>query len=278
MSLLTLSGVCFEFSSGTLIFQNVSLSINPGDRIALVGPNGAGKTTFLRLLTDALQPTTGSITRRRGLSIAVLEQDAAVEGQSGGEHTREHLSRAFAADADVLILDEPTNHLDINAREWLERKVLQRHATTIAASHDRAFLTAFANRVIEIERGQLQVYNVGYLEYRALKQKRLAQQWAEYEGYQRRKSGLESAARKRDQLSAKVSRSPAGIKGDNDFYARKAGKVARTGRLLRERLSDPGVQVEKPWEEQGIGNLTFDNIRRAGDFAVHVEGLSVRGL
>jgi ATPase subunit of ABC transporter with duplicated ATPase domains len=54
--------------------------------------------------------------------------------------------------------------------------------------------------------------------------------------------------------------------------------VARTGRLLRERVSDPGTKVEKPWQEQGIGNLTFDNIRRAGDFAIHAEGLCMRPL
>jgi len=122
------------------------------------------------------------------------------------------------------------------------------------------------------------VYNVGYVEYRAMKQKRVAQHWADYEGYERRKAALESAARKRDQLSAKVAQAPIGTRGDNDFYARKAAKVARTGRLLRERLSDLGAKVEKPWEEQGIGNLAFDNIRRASDFVLHVEGLSVRGL
>jgi ATPase subunit of ABC transporter with duplicated ATPase domains len=278
MSLVALSGVAFEFLSGTPVFQDVSLSINPSDRVALVGSNGCGKTTFLHLLTEELQPSRGSITRRRGLRIAVSEQDSRIVGQSGGEHTREQLSRVFAANADLLILDEPTNHLDLHAREWLERKLVGRHSAAIVASHDRSFLTAFANRIVEIERGRVQVYNVGYLEYRTMKQKRIAQQWADYEGYERRKTALESAARRRDQLSAKIALAPAGIRGGKDFYARKAAKVARTGRLLRERMSDPGVKVQKPWEEQGIGNLTFDNIRRAGDFVLQVERLSVRGL
>ena len=278
MSLLALAGVSFEFSSGTPVFKNVSLSINPGDRIALAGPNGAGKTTFLQLLTQALQPTQGSIIRRRGLHLAAFEQDSRIEGQSGGEHAREQLSRVLTADADLLILDEPTNHLDMDARQWLERKLLKLHTAAIAASHDRAFLTAFANRVIEIERGKVQVYNTGYLEYRAMKQERIAQQWAEYEGYERRRAAMESAAQKRDQLSAKVAHTPPGIRGGKHFYARKAAKVARTGRLLRERVSDPGVRVEKPWEEQPIGDLTFDNIRRAGAVALHAEGLTVRGL
>ena len=42
--------------------------------------------------------------------------------------------------------------------------------------------------------------------------------------------------------------------------------MARTGRLLRERISSAGTKVVKPREEQGIGKLTFGNIRRAGDF------------
>jgi ATPase subunit of ABC transporter with duplicated ATPase domains len=282
MSLLALAGVSFEFSSGTPLFNDVSLSVNPGDRIALVGPNGAGKTTFLRLLTGAIQPSRGSISRRQGLHVAVSEQDSGEDscskGQSGGERARQQLSQAFATNADVLILDEPTNHLDLHTREWLERKLLRLHSAVIVASHDRAFLTAWANRVIEIERGRVQVYNVDYPEYRVMKQKRIEQQWSSYEGYERRKSAFDSAARQRDQLSAKVAHAPAGVRGDNDFYARKAAKVARTARLLRERISDAGTKVDKPWEEQGIGNLTFDNIRRAGDFVLHGEGLSVRGL
>jgi ATPase subunit of ABC transporter with duplicated ATPase domains len=278
MSLLALSDVSFEFSSAAPVFKDVSLSVNFGDRIAVVGANGAGKTTFLHLLTGALEPSKGSITRRRGLQVAVSEQDPTIDGQSGGERAREQLSRVFAAEAGLLILDEPTNHLDLHAREWLERKLLQRPAASIAASHDRAFLTAFANRIVDIERGKVYVYNVGYAEYRAMKKKRTAQEWANYEGYERRKTALESAARKRDQLSAKVARAPDGIKSSQDFYARKAAKVARTGRLLRERVLDAGVRVEKPWEEQDIGNLTFDNIRRAGDVVLHAEGLTVAGL
>jgi ATPase subunit of ABC transporter with duplicated ATPase domains len=278
MSLLAFSGVSFEFLSGTPVFQDVSLSISPGDRVAVVGPNGCGKTTLLHLLAGILQPSTGTLTRRRGLQVALAQQDSHIDGQSGGEHTREQLSQVLAASADLLILDEPTNHLDLRAREWLERNLARSRETVVAASHDRSFLAAFANRIVEIERGKVQVYNSGYLEYRVMKQKRVEQQWADYESYERRKGAIEAAARKRDRLSAKVARAPEGSKGDNDFYARKAAKVARTGRILRERISDPGAKVEKPWEEQGIGDLSFDKIRRAGSFALQGEGLTVRGL
>ncbi len=278
MSLLALCGVSFEYPSGAPLFEDVSITINPGDRFALVGPNGAGKTTFLHLLTEALEPTRGSIARRRGLRVAISEQNSRIEGQSGGEHSREQLARVFAADADLVILDEPTNHLDLDGREWLERRLARLRAAAIVASHDRAFLEAVANRVIEVERGKAQVYNVGYPEFRTMKQKQTAQQWADYEGFRRRKTAIESAARKRDRLSAKVAQAPPGAKQSHDFYRAKAARVARTARLLRERVADAGQQVEKPWEEQGIGDLTFDNIRRAGDVVLTVEGLEARGL
>src|SRR5215471_16919543 len=238
MSLLALSRVTFEYSSGAPIFKDVSLTVNPSDRIALVGANGSGKTTLLRLLTGVLMPSQGNITNRRGLNTAICEQDQRIEGQSGGEHAREQLSRVLASNADLITLDEPTNHLDLEAREWLERKLRHHPAAMIAASHDRAFLQSFATRVIEVERGKVDVYNTGYDEYRIMKRQRSDQEWAEYAGYERRKAAMELAAHKRDQLSNKVARAPAGIKSSQDFYARKAAKVARTGRLLRERVTD----------------------------------------
>lgn len=278
MSLLAFSKVSFQFSCGTTIFTHASLAIDPGDRIALVGPNGAGKSTFLHLVTGALQPSEGTIARRRGLQIAFCEQDEHAKSQSGGEHMRAKLSYALAQDADLLLLDEPTNHLDLHSREWLERKLSRTRQAIVMASHDRAFLKAFAQRVIEIERGELRVYNTGYAEYRQSKGQNVERQWAAYEGYQRRKEALVIAAEKRDQLSAKVERTPEGIRGGKHFYRRKAGKVARTGRLLRERLIDLGEEVEKPWQVSPMEGLTFDQVVRSGDFVLQTENLTVSGL
>lgn len=277
MSLVALSRVGFSFS-GTPVFTDVSLSIDAGDRIALVGANGAGKTTLLRLLTEALEPSQGSITRRRGLRIAVAGQDSRIEGRSGGEHTCAELTRVFAEEADLLVLDEPTNHLDLASREWLERRLRPLRAAVVVASHDRAFLEAFAGRVIEIEHGRVSVYNAAYRDYRVMKQTRTAQQWAAYEGNQRRKAAMEAAARQREALAVRVAHAPTGIRGGKDFYRRKAAKVARTGRLLRERVSETDAYIEKPWEEQSIGDLRFDHVRRAGSFVLHAEELTIPGL
>jgi len=70
-----------------------------------------------------------------------------------------------------------------------------------------------------------------------MKLERVAQEWAEYEAMSaaRRHSSLRREARP---TIGESRRAPAGIGGRNDFYARKASKVARTGRLLRERVLD----------------------------------------
>ncbi len=74
MSLLTAHALAMAY--GPLdVFEGVDLSVADGDRIGLVGPNGEGKTTLLRILAGQLQPSVGSVHRRRGLRIGYLPQD-----------------------------------------------------------------------------------------------------------------------------------------------------------------------------------------------------------
>ncbi|HWV25129.1 MAG TPA: ABC-F family ATP-binding cassette domain-containing protein [Thermomicrobiales bacterium] len=58
----------------TLLFEHVTFSINPGDRIGLVGPNGSGKSTLLRLLTGEEPPATGSLSLAPGTRLGYLRQ------------------------------------------------------------------------------------------------------------------------------------------------------------------------------------------------------------
>ena len=75
MSLLALSELSFEYLSGPVLFENVSFSVNPADRVAIVGPNGSGKSTLLRLIAGDLEPTRGRIIRQRRLRIGVADQE-----------------------------------------------------------------------------------------------------------------------------------------------------------------------------------------------------------
>jgi len=107
-------------------------------------------------------PAEASVTRTlSGLGYSVQDLDRDVRSLSGGERTRAGLARALSTEADLLILDEPTNHLDIAEREWLEASLASRTAACVIISHDRALLSGFANRIVEIERAKLCVYESG---------------------------------------------------------------------------------------------------------------------
>ncbi|UWR21171.1 ABC-F family ATP-binding cassette domain-containing protein [Sulfitobacter sp. S190] len=73
MTILTVSGL--GVTLGASLFDDLTFTVNKGDRIGLVAANGSGKTTLLRCLADQSEPTTGEITRARGLRIGYVPQD-----------------------------------------------------------------------------------------------------------------------------------------------------------------------------------------------------------
>ena len=75
MSILRFSAVTREVGT-FVILDSIEVSIAHGDRIGLVGPNGAGKTTLLRLAAGRDEPDRGTVSRKRGLSIGLLAQEA----------------------------------------------------------------------------------------------------------------------------------------------------------------------------------------------------------
>ena len=81
---------------------------------------------------------------------------------SGGEKARLSLYKLMLEETNFLILDEPTNHLDFNTREIVERALLKYQGTLLIVSHDRHFLDALAERVLEIRDGILYDYPGNY--------------------------------------------------------------------------------------------------------------------
>lgn len=95
---------------------------------------------------------------------------------SGGWRRRAALARALVCQPDVLLLDEPTNHLDIKAIEWLEAEIKQFSGAVVFITHDRAFLRAVANRIGELDRGHLSVWDGNYTDFLAFRERQLAEE------------------------------------------------------------------------------------------------------
>ncbi|HEX2879134.1 MAG TPA: ATP-binding cassette domain-containing protein, partial [Polyangiaceae bacterium] len=84
---------------------------------------------------------------------------------SGGEKARLVLAVMLYDPPNFLVLDEPTNHLDMATKEMLVKALAQFEGTLLFVSHDRAFLHALSNRVLEITAEGIHQYNGGYSEY-----------------------------------------------------------------------------------------------------------------
>jgi len=84
---------------------------------------------------------------------------------SGGEKARLVLARMLFDPPNFLVLDEPTNHLDLATKEMLMKALADFEGTLLFVSHDRQFLRALSNRVLELTPGRVHAYPGGYAEY-----------------------------------------------------------------------------------------------------------------
>ncbi len=84
---------------------------------------------------------------------------------SGGERSRLALAKTLLEPANLIILDEPTNHLDITSKNILLKALNEFKGTVISISHDRHFLSGFANKVWRVQDGRVTVYPGDYEYY-----------------------------------------------------------------------------------------------------------------
>jgi len=92
---------------------------------------------------------------------------------SGGQKKRVALAKVLIDEPDFLILDEPTNHLDLDMIEWLQDYLKQAKITLLTVTHDRYFLDAVCNQILELDQQELFKYTGNYsqfLEKKALRQ------------------------------------------------------------------------------------------------------------
>ena len=190
-----------------VLFSDVNLNVEAGERIALLGDNGTGKSTFIKCLLGEedcagkiqFGPTvkwgylpqiihfdhperslydtmlyekncTPQVARDRLGAFMFQGEDVfkTVGNLSGGEQSRLRLCMLMDEKINRLILDEPTNHLDIASREWVEAAIEEFEGVLLFVSHDRYFIEKFAERIWLLEGGAIRDFRCGYQKYRSI--------------------------------------------------------------------------------------------------------------
>lgn len=241
--------------AGTVLPDSGEIVRQPGLRVAMLTQDVPGDSpgSVLEIAEQGLLPHPAD-THHPGaaplLTQLELDGSAPFNSLSGGMRRRVRLAQALAAEPDLLLLDEPTNHLDITTIEWLENYLHRSRCAALFVTHDRAFLKRVAQKVYDLDRGQLEGWNCDYPTFLQRKQYLLDDEAVYWE----RKS------RKLAQEEAWIRR---GVKART---TRNEGRVAALLKL-RGEFSNRRTQ-------QGVSRLQLDAPEASGTLAIKVRDLS----
>jgi len=130
-----------------------------------------------------------------GLDISsLLNKDFSI--LSGGEKTKVCLAHMLLKSPNLLLLDEPTNHLDIKAVEWLADFIKNYEGTVVLISHDRYFLDETAGRILDLEGGEITLYQTNYSGFVKEKEERLMREFQQYEEQQKKIKKMKEAIKR----------------------------------------------------------------------------------
>ena len=179
-----------------------------------------------------------------------LPAERNVSELSGGWRRRTLLGRALVSQPDLLLLDEPTNHLDIDAIRWLEAFIGQFAGTILFVTHDRAFLSALATRIVELDRGRLTSWPGSYATY-----------------LEKKAAALENEARDLERLDKKLAQEEAWLRqGVKARRTRNEGRVKALVRLRAERAARR--------EQVGDVRMGIDASEQSGKLVFEVKRVS----
>jgi energy-coupling factor transport system ATP-binding protein len=170
-----------------LAVESRSLAVRRGEVVALAGPNGCGKTTLAKLAAGLLEPDSGRVTRQGRASYLSqdpgryvvrerVDEEAALgsDGErarralelvgltglearhprdlSSGQRERLAVASVLATEPDLLVLDEPTRGVDPERKAELAAllRAERKDRGTLVVTHDTAFATAVADRVVSL--------------------------------------------------------------------------------------------------------------------------------
>lgn len=142
---------------------NVKLGYFAQHAMEVLDPSQTVLTTVQNTFPTANLGVVRTLLGAFGFSGDTVEKSCSV--LSGGEKARLVLAIMLFDPPNLLILDEPTNHLDIETKETLVKALSKFEGTLLFVSHDRSFLSALSNRVIELTEVGPRVYGGGYDEY-----------------------------------------------------------------------------------------------------------------
>jgi len=291
--LLQLSSISLTFG-GNPLYDGLDLTVQEGDRVALVGRNGSGKSTLMKVMAGLVEADTGNRIVPTGTRVGYMEQepdlsafatlgdyaasglaeaeryriemvaeglkfrpDAPVATASGGERRRAALAKLLAEAPELMLLDEPTNHLDIQAIGWLEDYLRDTRTAYVLISHDRAFLRHLTEAVLWIDRGEVRRLERGFEHFEEWRETT----WAE-EDEARHKLDRKIKAEAKwavEGISARRKRNMGRVRALQALRAERAGQIRRQGTALMELESGP-ASGKRVIEAKGLAKSFGDKI------------------
>jgi ATP-binding cassette, subfamily F, member 3 len=187
-----------------------------------------------------------------GLGFTTADMDRPLKELSGGWQMRAALARLLLDRPDILVLDEPTNHLDVDSVAWLEQQLVAWPGAILFVSHDRDFIDAVAERVIEVSNLTATEYVGGFAEFVVQREERIR--------------ALEAAAANQARKVAHTERFIERFR----YKASKARQVQSRIKAL-EKLD----QIEVPSDDQLKLRFGFPPPQRSSRVVIELEGVSV---